>query len=165
MGVEYSVEIKVGYVFDLYELIRPFEKIKPEESHLEPRWDQKTGKEIKPEKVIDSDEEVFYEFDGTYETEEELLEDIASRAGCHYHVYGDFVSGDVSWVIFGLNRPALKQIEEDFDINHNLRIGGAVTYQSVVAQAKALEKLGNKLKSLGIKKVGKPRVVQTYSVS
>ena len=67
-------------------------------------------------------------------------------------------------MIFGLNRPALKQIEEDFDIDHNLRIGGAVTYQSVVAQAKALEKLGNKLKSLGIKKVGKPQVVQTYSV-
>ena len=39
MSVEYSVEIKVGYVFDLHELTRPFEKIKPEESHLEPRWD------------------------------------------------------------------------------------------------------------------------------
>lgn len=64
MSTEYNADCFVGFAFQREDIPARYRKNKPEKSHIEKRFDPKTGKPTLDEKVIDSEEEDVLIFDG-----------------------------------------------------------------------------------------------------
>jgi hypothetical protein len=166
MSTDYSASTIVGFRFSQDELREKFGKPVGAKSHMEPRFDKKTGKSIDPEEVTDHREGIQYTFlgkdlelveAGVEPETEELCEAIAEHLGCmtdfsHYY--------DVVEVYFYPKMP--ERTEDGMDGAH-FSVGGPLPFDGVMKMAPKLKKLGEGLKKLGLKP-GKPGIHITYSV-
>ena len=62
MGLDYEANVHVGFCYDIDDFDK-FKITKPQVNHVEKRYDAKSGKRIKDEIVIDSEEHEVYVFD------------------------------------------------------------------------------------------------------
>jgi len=53
MGIDYTFYLRIGFELDIDIVSKPYEIFHEEKSHYEDRFDPKTGKKLKPEKIID----------------------------------------------------------------------------------------------------------------
>lgn len=73
MSIEYDSVLVVGWLLDKNDLPKKFIKNLPETSHMEDRFDPKTGQKVTSEVVIDSEEREIFVLDGIeYEDEDEV---------------------------------------------------------------------------------------------
>jgi len=76
MGIDYSFYLRVGFELHNDDVSKPYETTYEEKFHYEDRFDSKTGKKLKPEKVIDQHggDYFFLEYEGTeYESLWEVI--------------------------------------------------------------------------------------------
>ena len=141
MGVNYHFNLAVGFEMTEDELYKPFEKHFEEESHLEDRYDPKTGKKLTPEKVVtkraydeyyvDGERVEFYDLDGI----------IAEKLECQIWECND--GGEAMYVI----GPSGIDLNDDTKAFYGGPIDaeGYVSFQDVAALGPSLEALKVKL--------------------
>lgn len=81
----YSTNIDVGFVFKLKDLEKAFGKKVPEKSHMEPRWDSKTGKRLRDKKVVDEEASICLQLDGKKYGDDwmRFAMDVAKKIDCY----------------------------------------------------------------------------------
>lgn len=142
MSVDHSAETIVGYVIPVEDFFKPLLVKSKEVSHMEDRFDPKSGKKLdKQEKVIDreagfnvkvGDEE----FEGpgadddleNFNPDDEVTEAIGALLGCNVRVTGNFYNG---CCVFVCLEP------KGFSKND-----GCVSLKDIVKQADELKRIG-----------------------
>jgi hypothetical protein len=103
MSTDIDTVIVVGFVVPEEDFLKPLKVYKKEESHLEDRFDPKTGKKLKPQKVVDQEARWVYEFEGgTYEDNQtelglntwDLLDAIGKKFKCFVSFHGNLNWGE-----------------------------------------------------------------------
>lgn len=117
MGMEHTSEMVIGFVACQDEILKYFELTTPEVSHIEDRYDPKTGKRLKPVVVVDEEERTVYRVDGeTYEDSYDIAEALADAVGCRVTRHGNLFTGeDIVFAIEPSKMPStvsFKQIAE-----------------------------------------------------
>lgn len=149
MSTEYNADCFVGFAFQREDIPARYRKNKPEKSHIEKRFDPKTGKPTLDEKVIDSEEEDVLIFDGEeFEDEHEFFDVIAAEVGGTCCMSGNFIDGDMVFMI----EPPIKTKHERY------------LFEDVVKSAKTVRSMYKKLKKLGFK-VTAPVVMGVLTIS
>ena len=130
MGVDYYTNILVGWRMKSKQFIKRFGKTIPEESHMEHRFDQKTGEQLKDAKVIDEAKRVVLEYDHIqYETCDinEFLEEMLQHPKLKDKLVYACIYEDEDMpkeIILGINLPAVGKTDYngDFAIGPDLEI-------------------------------------------
>jgi hypothetical protein len=100
MSTDHTAALIVGFSIAHDDLGTPFKTTLPEESHLEDRFNARTGVKLQPVKVVDADEREAYLFEGvTYAELEELVEAMEQHVKCRINSHGDFFNGDLEYSI------------------------------------------------------------------
>lgn len=113
MSKDYDVSVHVGWHLHAHSFLRPLRKKVKEVSHMEDRFDSKTGLKAGQTKVVDTEEGFYYffedeEFDrapdpkSQYEDEplgSEILEAIGEKVKANITLHGDFESGEGMTVV------------------------------------------------------------------
>lgn len=96
MGMSWDWTLVVGFVIDADDLLMPFKKEVEEETHLEDRYDSRTGKKVGQVKVVDKEagEEYFLDGKSYGDDQHEFVEALAAEANCEITLHGDFCSGE-----------------------------------------------------------------------
>jgi hypothetical protein len=96
MGMNWDWSLVVGFVVDTDDLLMPFKQEMPEETHLEDRYDARTGEKVGQVTVVDKPARTEYVLDGkSYGTDEsEFIEVLADEANCEITLHGDFCTGE-----------------------------------------------------------------------
>lgn len=157
MGIDYNASIAFGYSYSADELKQIFSVHVPEESHLERRWDPKTGQELPKVKVVDTKEGTYLRFQG----EEmmylpELCEAICTETGCFYSGFNAY-DEEPDTIVFGLV-PKTK-LAGGHDFGH-VSSGDSYSMEDVLALLPQLHKLSDKLLDLGLR----PKTLGVYSM-
>lgn len=147
----------VGYYFPVEYVESLFRLHTEEVSHLEDRFDAKTGEKIAPLKVIDCFEEEYYEIDGEEVADWELMDVLADKLGC---VWSSMSKDDVECVAFGVSLPTSERGE---DLGR-LTVSESFLYEDVCDAEDNLEDLAEKLGDLGLD-VDAPQVFIAGSVN
>jgi len=150
MGIDYSFSLDIGYKISGEDLPDSMRKLTEEKSHMEDRFDPKTGKKLAPAKVVDEEGglECFLldgkEIEDTYE----LAEALADKLGCDVDCEHGYSGEDFS-ITFSLQ---LERTDEDDCDWGRVAIGSSILFdEATSAKARAaLKKLGKDLKKLGI---------------
>lgn len=156
MGTDYNFGLAIGYQFSLAEINKTFGVQAPEESHMEERFDKKTGKPIEPEKVIDKPKRLVYKFDG--EILESVDEDygsdyegicnrIALHLGCEWTHSYHFGEEEATRIYFMPKLPGA--LWEGACFGH-IDTDGPLPFDKVVKTASKMKKLRVGLKKLGL---------------
>ena len=154
MSMDYSTNLVVGWILDEDDIPNIFIETIPEVSHKEDRYDQKTGKKIDQEIVVDKHGyDVYVLGDTQYEDPYEFLVGLAATIGaCVGYSYGN----DQKY-----------SIEPVFDKKD---CGGSdddiiwVDLYSIPKYISAAEKIHQKLTKLGFK-LPEPRIMAIMEVS
>ncbi len=100
MSTEITVALIIGFAIDMDDLSMPFKVTLPQVSHVEDRYDQKTGEKLEAVTVVDSEEREAYVFEGEeYAEGTELTEAMEQHIRCRINPHGDFFSGDLQYSI------------------------------------------------------------------
>lgn len=154
MGIDCCFHIGFGYTVNAEDVYSKYRITFPEESHMEDRFDPKTGRLVGQEKVIDEFETTTYTFDSRHCEEEEDLEGaLADHLDCDVRVHGDTM-------FFTVN---VKQTGEDEFAVDDAVTTGSVLFKDVKGLDSKLKKLADRMKKLGIKP-GKAKVFVVPSV-
>jgi hypothetical protein len=148
MSVDYYASLAVGFEVTGEELNEIFGAGLPEISHMEPRFDPKTGRKTKPEKVITQHESRILRLDGEdYEDEHALVEAIASSLSCSYHEVGSHYDDqeNMSFIFC----PDIKAEFDGFD-DSRLTCSGGISYKTMLNLKPELERISKGLKKMGI---------------
>lgn len=95
MGMNWDWSLVVGFVVGTDDLLMPFKQEMPEETHLEDRYDARTGKKAGQVTVVDKPARTEYVLDGkSYDDESEFVEALAHEANCEITLHGDFCTGE-----------------------------------------------------------------------
>ncbi len=95
MGHEYSSSVVIGFTMDQDDFLMPFKTTTEEKFHMEERFDQKTGKKLKPTKVIDEESIEAYLVDGvTHEDSYDALDALATIVDCNISSHGNACTGE-----------------------------------------------------------------------
>lgn len=95
MGHEYSSATVIGFVMDQDDFLMPFKTMTEEKFHVEDRFDQRTGKKLKPVKVVDEPSEEGYVVDGeVYECSYDVMDALSSLVGCDIRQHGNACTGE-----------------------------------------------------------------------
>lgn len=148
--IEYSARLRIGFIVDTGSVLAPFRVELPELSHVEPRFDPRTGKRAADLKVVDQEagtviqvgDEVFDD-DPDITESRELLSDIVRLLGIKCDV--DLL--DEGSCIFYLNP---QDVSPDVDVM-GLTCGGSASFRAVVVLEPRLATLKSKLKKAGIR--------------
>jgi hypothetical protein len=152
MSTEYDANYVVGWLLDEDNIPKKYRSFRKEVSHLEDRFDPKTGKKITQEKVIDSEEQDIFVLEGEeYDDSSEFFEHLAITIGGVTEQVGDFNGGDVSYAI----EPAIDKA----DMNE-----GDLKVLSMPKYTKKLKVMQRKLAKLGFD-VGEPMIRAVLNVS
>lgn len=91
MGTERYDELVIGFVVEVYDALKPFEVTVPERSHMEERFDPKTGKKLAPVKVTDVEEHTEWHVDGkVFEESYDVLDFVCKKVKCMWgHLVDD----------------------------------------------------------------------------
>jgi hypothetical protein len=155
MGIDYSSNLLIGYAFEAKAVEAPFARTVPEKSHMEDRFDPKTGKKLDPVKVVDDEERDVWEFNGeSFEDREELYTALAAAAKCQYVLYGQS-----EYVAFG---PDIELSSENPDCGH-VYFAGNLSYDAVVKAKAEVRRIGKKLRKFGLE-LPEPEVVVCWDV-
>lgn len=150
MGIDYSFWLDIGYKIDSSSLPESMLKVTEEKFHMEDRFDQRTGKQLPPVKVVDEEGgETTYVVDGTeLEDTYELAEALAEKLGCEVECEHGY-SGEDFALTFSLNLPRTNEDDGDWG---RVSAGSSILFEEATsskAQA-AMKKLAEDLKALGI---------------
>ncbi len=153
MSTDYSSMTVIGFVVPVEEAFKKFIVKRPEISHMEARFDSKTGKKIAPAKVIDkdgglalviNDEEFFLVNDDDEEDAkitifqtvgDDEAQAIADLIKCDGFVTGDFQNGETYACFVPSKLPSDK---------------GTYLIKDVCKFQKEIVRIGKALKKLGI---------------
>lgn len=119
MSTDYDSGVQVGFYLPEEDFLKIFAVKMPEKSHMEKRFDAKTGRKIKSEKVIDEEARTAYKFkDKIFEEDDaqELAEAIAADVGLVSGDFGDLQNGDPIFITFVVDmdsEPLLDEITPD----------------------------------------------------
>lgn len=153
MGLDYSSQLAVGFVFQMEEVLDHFRKVTPEVSHMEDRYDEKTGKKVKPVKVVDEAEDEAWAWPGeeeVYEAWDFIDEVLGSKFRCNPLIFGD-VSGGDTFVCFAVSvKEDNKSGIEDVDCGR-VSFAGNLSYESVVDAGRELRYLKKRLEDADLK--------------
>lgn len=95
MGHEYSSTVIVGFVMDHDDFLMPFKTTTFEKFHMEDRFDQKTGKPLKPVKVVDEESIEGYVVEGeVHECSYDALDALGGIVGCSISSHGNMCTGE-----------------------------------------------------------------------
>lgn len=159
MGIDYSVNLGIGYILDQEDIIAPFRVEVPEKFHMEDRFDPKTGKKIAPVKVIDAEAGEEYEYKGErFEDTYELFERLGSELGCDINNCGGYSDGETIRVTLDVDTD-----ESGID-DGRFTVGGAAKFDDVTALRAQLTKLKKDFKKLGID-LGEAKVFPAWDIS
>lgn len=159
MGIDYSVNLGIGYIIDSEDLFAPFRVDIPEKSHMEDRFDPKTGKKIAPVKVVDEEACEEYEYKGKrYEDVYDLSHALAKDLECGISNNGGYSDGDTYYVTVDVATDD-SGLEEGRFI-----VGGAAKFDDVTAMRAQLTKLKKAFKKLGID-LGEAKVFPQWDIS
>jgi hypothetical protein len=90
MGMDRYDTLVIGFVAEAEDVLKPFEVEVDEKSHLEDRFDSKTGKKLAPAKVIDVEAGTEYEVDGkSFDDREEVFDYLCKRTGAVWNMLVD----------------------------------------------------------------------------
>jgi len=150
MGIDYSFSLDIGYKISGEDLPDSMFRITEQKSHMEDRFDPRSGKKIAPVRVIDEEGgEETYILDGKeHEDTCELAEALAEKFGCDVDCERGYGGDDFS-MSFTLR---LERTGEDDNGWGNVAVGSSILFD-VATSAKAraaMKKLGKDLKKLGI---------------
>lgn len=130
----------IGYLLDVEQLAGRFRAKIEEVSHLEKRFDPKTGKAIADEKVIDTEASDPWTFKGKhFDDLGEWLETVAEELNCDFCYIGNPVNNE-GIAAFSMK---LKGEESEYGIT-------TVPFASLTRIERPLMTLGKKLRHLGI---------------
>jgi len=104
MGTDYSVGLGIGYVFTAEQVLAPFLRVVPEQSHMEDRFDSKTGAKLPPVKIIDVPRRESYVLDDSTLYAWDVIETLAKKFGVKLGWIGGDNDGRES-VMFCVNDP------------------------------------------------------------
>lgn len=155
MGIDYSFFPVVGFVVTEATLI-PLLKILPEASHMERRFNPKTGKEEEPVKVVDTPVQSMYVLDGSGLINDdepmdfsEVCELIGQKIDCDVKVCGSALCGDL-FCVFG---PKLEPVDDDLCLQEGrIEASQPLLFHDVVRPSTVSEVayIGEELVKLGL---------------
>jgi hypothetical protein len=160
MSIDYTIKLAVGYIIPEEELTRAFGKVTPPKTHMEDRFDPKSGKKLAPEEVVDHHGYTTITYKGKVveDGENQLAEDIAKDLDCGLWLHGSSMSGEMSYV-FG---PNLEKLYKPYDSNElnegHLTAEGIVPFALLTECGSALGTIRKALKELGLNP-GEPMVL------
>lgn len=165
MGIDYTTSIAVGFDVSDDDLYETFGVHYPEQSHMEDRWDPKTGKKLAPVKVIDRAEGRVLEFEGTeHQDALSLATAICEKIGCAMNYSKNFYGGDeTERYVFG---PILKHHEfGDYRGGERFSLVAArIRLRDVIEAEGELARIKRELEALGLEP-GEPWIAGTYDIS
>ncbi len=155
MGIDYSASLAVGFYFEPDEVLDAFTEEVEEVSHLEKRWDPKTGKEDRPEKVIDQEGGKRLVFKGEVVGDgdedsllvpQDLFGALAGHLKCQY--WDDGWPDELKGVVFGF--VPKRNIETGWSTG-NADTTAGIRLDDVAEMEDRLGLLEMKLRALGLK--------------
>jgi hypothetical protein len=147
MSTDYSARLGIGFVFKTNDINDKFWEEVPEKSHMEDRFDPKTGKKMAPVKVVDQERGSVLKFHGkTYEDIDVLVSAIAKMARCSYDMFG--YEQEEGFVSFCLRFKPRKNYAIDFG---NISMGGELYLSEVLKMGPKLAEIRQRLISMGLK--------------
>ena len=113
MSVEFNSDIMVGWRFTGKQIHDRFATVIPEQSHMEDRFDHKTGHPVEPEEVFDEDASIVLRYKGIRE-EDEDYEGFMSKLFAHPDLQ-DLFHHEILWndaiheqpVVIGIKIPPI----------------------------------------------------------
>ena len=151
MGRDTDSSITVGYVIDVDDFFKPFLKKRKEKSHMEPRFDPKTGKPAGEEKVVDQEagwdiifgdvtaegpEDPKSKYGWSWYPEDDLMDEVRHALKCSVTLEGNFYDGG----------PYFLCIEPD-SIEYK---DGVVQISSICKAEKEIERIGKKIREFDV---------------
>jgi hypothetical protein len=159
MSTYYTFGIAIGFEFSPEELSDVFGERIAEKSHMEDRFDQKTGKKTSQVKVIDEEDRVVCKLDGkVFESDywTDFANSLARKIGCRAVMRMYETEGTV---VFGPKMPKCLGHEDDFG---HISLEGALPMGPILKFGPELKRIGAALRKLGLKP-GRPIVRISYS--
>jgi hypothetical protein len=156
MSTNYSFRLSVGFEIGYDQILKKYGKYLPEMSHMEDRFDPRTGKKSGQEKVVDHEAGVRVviggESFGRYDTHE-MVEALEKELGAFVEVVNDAMSVSSvgnSFMISprGLNFKDPSRITLDYG---DIMAQGGLLIDDLVRKLPQFEELGLRLKKLGFK--------------
>lgn len=140
MSINYEPCVIIGFFPSIEDFLDGIERPLGEVSHVEERYDQRTGKRLPDVKVVDREATIGYVFNGKEYTEDDvqqLFEDIGEHIGATIETFDNAFSGD----IFGVSI-----------VPHGVRAeeGGMYSFTAVANAAFQCEILETKMKKLNL---------------
>ena len=148
MSVDYDAALAIGFTFDEDAFERAFGRTVPRESHMEDRYDPRTGEKVDPVEVLDCMEHEGLFLDGDekeYGFDEELFEEISTRTRTHYVEQIDY--DHTVTVTFGPTHEILPRPYEN----------DCVEWRSLLLLGQELDQIATRLRELGLEP-GEPTV-------
>lgn len=152
MGIDYSFALGIGFTVDPEELSEALRKdntkLIPEKSHMEDRFDPKTGPKLASVKVVDEDETVsWFIGEEEFEYENEFLEEFFHRKGMAYSDDSGMSEASVAYVTV----PVKHTGEDEFD-GGRVNCGSSIAYSVATSKStqNGLKKIKKFLQSLGL---------------
>jgi hypothetical protein len=159
MSTDYYIELAVGFEIHINDLLAPFEKISPEKSHLEDRYDEKTGKKLDPVRVVDQEEQVVWKINGEeFDCEDSAADAVADKVNA-VATYG---YGTIENVVIGPPMPLGEESNES--TWSHFTTGPNYSFRSLAKMGSKLDEIAKELKKLGIES-GRAKFVLVRSMS
>lgn len=147
MGIDYTIHLAVGFRISEEELVEAFSVRTEEVSHMEKRFDPRTGERLADEKVVDRKAGTTLMWDGEDIGDEiELAEQVAKKAGCEYWGHGAPQYGGATEYIFGPKFETTPSLDEG-----KVTCGGAVELGTFIDATFNLNEIKHALEALGLK--------------
>ena len=147
MGIYYTVNIAVGYRFSPEDLLKPFTFSTEETSHMEKRFNPKTGEELSEVKVITTKSYKYYQVDNRKIcTSYDAIEAICYKLNCIHYIGG--YEEDAYFVLVPKKKLNCFYSGEDLG---KFECGDSYKLKDVISYQEELEDLELKLTALGVK--------------
>lgn len=168
MSIDRTVGLGIGFVLKREAVIKKFRKKVAGKSHMEERFDAKTGKRLKDEEVVDVEPHHVHVLDGqTYGDGDpdyddggtDLLDAIADKVGCDVEEF-DGPDDHNENVIF---KAKVKLSDDEFD-GDGLIVTGSAGFKDVARLGPELKRIKAELMKLGVR-TGAARVQLVFTIN
>lgn len=146
MGIDYSFNLAVGFTVTHEKLYEVFGKEFPPKTHLEDRFNPKTGKKLpQQEEVTDvpGGFSLFFEGKGCID-EYTLANVICKKLKCSCVQAGSGMT-DICEFVFG---PSFEKVKNDDDLGFHISVGGGIPFYNLVKEGPELTRIGSALRKM-----------------